>query len=134
MKTQFVSFEMAKALKELGFSEKCFAYYMQHPDVGGGPIFLSPETKDYNPHEDFQNHNGRTDLLILRISAPLYQQVVDWFREYHKITIEVFYHKYTKTWECDILFMESSDGKSPDSNKTYYEALNKAIEEALKLI
>jgi hypothetical protein len=74
------------------------------------------------------------------VPAPTYQQVVDWFREKHKIVIEVCYSgsmdnycakniKLCGQWN----FAEISKGNMWTS-KNYYEALTKAIEEALKLI
>ena len=60
MKEQFVTYEIALALKELGFDEECFGLYKNE-------ILL----RDY---ETFQ----RNEFLNC-IKAPLWQQVIDWF-------------------------------------------------------
>jgi len=64
MKKEFVPYEQALALKELGFDEPCIKYYWTDG------MF----TKTY---ESPFNHNKRDNL----ISAPLYQQAFRWFRD-----------------------------------------------------
>ncbi len=83
--------------------------------------------------------------------APLYQQAVDWFRETHHILITItaggksatdwsYYHGDVESlkkprvkinWEGDDTKFR---GAMPIKNLSYYEALNKAISEAFKLI
>jgi hypothetical protein len=59
MEKEFVTYEQALALKELGFDEPCFGYY----DEGG---------------------NLYTEMVEV-LKAPLYQQAFRWFREKHKL-------------------------------------------------
>ena len=61
MKEEFIPYEEALALKELGFNEECFGYY----DVTG-----EMSTKEIL----FQGE-------VVSITAPLYQQAFRWFRE-----------------------------------------------------
>jgi len=61
----FVPYEQALALKELGFDEPCFGYY----NYNGTHFF------DYKPKTDDKNLT----------KAPLYQQAFRWFREKHNI-------------------------------------------------
>jgi hypothetical protein len=61
MKNEFVPYEIALALKELGFDEPCFGYY------------------NYNGTHFF-NYKPKTDDKNLT-KAPLYQQAFRWFRE-----------------------------------------------------
>jgi hypothetical protein len=68
MEKEFIPYEQALALKELGFDEPCIKYYWTDG------MF----TKTY---ESPFNHNKRDNL----ISAPLYQQAFRWFREKHNI-------------------------------------------------
>lgn len=63
MKEQFVTYEIALRLKELGFDEECFGYYTEQHD---GSYFLCV----YQEEEEFSK---------IRIGAPLWQQVIDWF-------------------------------------------------------
>jgi hypothetical protein len=68
MKKEFIPYEQALALKELGFDEPCFAYY---GEINGGEIMLFLK-------KNFDNQ-------ALYILAPLYQQAFRWFREKHNI-------------------------------------------------
>ena len=65
MEKEFIPYEQALALKELGFDEKCLSYPMSNTDV-----------------------SGRTWTSV--IVAPLYQQAFRWFREKHQKNIIIF--------------------------------------------
>ena len=63
MKNEFVPYDIALAMKELGFDEPCFGCYREDK------MFLFGRTSD----------NTSTWTL-----APLYQQAFRWFREKYK--------------------------------------------------
>jgi hypothetical protein len=67
MEKEFIPYEQALALKELGFDEPCLAYYL-----AGGIRF-----KEY---KDSQNKNSAFYNNTV-CSIPLYQQAFRWFRE-----------------------------------------------------
>ena len=75
MKKEFVPYEIALALKELGFRESCFAYYNNHLPKNNRQrgLILSQYS--------VQDHNDETEGDNLICSAPLYQQAFRWFRE-----------------------------------------------------
>ncbi len=120
MKKLFVSFEIAKHLKEKGFDEECLAHWNGGFKLSGQQLKLSETI----------------------MKAPLYQQVIDWFREKHKIFLLI--HPYIVITEAEqrysykilegIMDEDISENNFEGSFKTYYEALNKAMEETLKLI
>ena len=64
MNKEFVPYEIALALKELGFDEKCLSYSTSNTDV-----------------------SGRTWTSV--IVAPLYQQAFRWFREKYNFISEI---------------------------------------------
>jgi hypothetical protein len=64
MENEFVSYEVALALKELGFDEECFKWY-HNPDL-------------LTDDELFLIYNNDNELFAF---APLKQQVFRWFRE-----------------------------------------------------
>ena len=68
MDKEFVTYEQALALKELGFDEPCIKYYWTDGMFVKG-------------YEDPFNYNKRDNV----ISAPLYQQAFRWFREKYNI-------------------------------------------------
>lgn len=110
MKHLFVAYHLAVLAKEKGFDEPCFGYY-----------------KSYN--KEFHEFLGSSKQKIdSNIQAPLYQQLIDFFREKHNIYISV-----TKYYGGHGFYLNKNrftrifiDG--------YYEALNKALEESFKLI
>jgi len=67
MTKEFTLYEQALALKELGFNEPCFGYYL------ASTLFISNDIV-YNS----------TDIPVIK--APLYQQAFRWFREKYKLS------------------------------------------------
>jgi predicted GNAT superfamily acetyltransferase len=65
MEKEFIPYEQALALKELGFDEPCFGYYKYEE------LLIQGQSK--NSDHGFS------------ISAPLYQQAFRWFREKYQI-------------------------------------------------
>lgn len=132
MKKLFVPYEIAKKLKEKGFDENCLGYYRNDSKT----IFFS----EFEINNDFILKNN------YRFIAPLYQQVVDWLRDKHKLYITIYrvrsYINESHCWCLDYINNEAKITKSYPIDKSmvgvkekdYYTALTKAIEEALKLI
>jgi hypothetical protein len=98
LENEFVPYEQALALKELGFDEPCFAYR-----DGGGYLMIKQ-----TPH--------------CVISAPTFSQAFRWFRKEHKIHGEVMIIKgHLFTWEC----YEISDSKMVGVNRiTAHESIS----------
>ena len=78
MNNEFVTYEHALALKELGFDEPCFGFYDDKKFSDN--IILEPVTQKYN--EGFNSHKNSSGSLV---SAPLYQQAFRWFREKYEL-------------------------------------------------
>ena len=108
---EFVPYELAVKLKELGFDEPCFKV------VEGGPIDIFPYEK---------------------LDVPLYQQAFRWFREkhdlYHVITIADLgkYETGNPDFQCAIYSKDPVLITNMNKYNTYEEAelacLNKLIE------
>jgi hypothetical protein len=72
MEKEFVPYQQALELKELGFDEPCFGkFYHNHLEIGGSWL-----NSEFNKDEKDGN---------IFTSAPLYQQVFKWFREKHSL-------------------------------------------------
>jgi len=87
-------------------------------------------------NDGIQNSN---EFLFKNLyTAPLYQQVIDWFREKHNIEIHYPVRKQKDLgifWGGGFKKFEHDFGASYGSDYTsYYEALNGAIKTVLKLI
>lgn len=123
MENLFVSKEIAKQLKEIGFFEPCMK------GVRNGEEFT---TTGFS----LTNHGNMSDCAL-----PLFQQVMDWFREKHNMHFEVrvsFTKKYA-TYSFCIMFMKETSDKDlpmycelPIKGGSYYVALSNAIKEAIK--
>ncbi len=138
MKHLFVPYDIARQLKEKGFDEECLTVYVPyylHPNKWHlqsiNNTLLNSEIKQNDSHKlDFTGYLNSVPAHfgLKQIAAPLYQQVTDWFRDKHGIHIQ-----------NDCLSYKIAGGhfqtvESPRVFKSFYEALTKAIEEALKLI
>ena len=83
MKEQFVTYEIALALKELGFDEPCFAtYYGGNNELHGFPLAdmggeLIVDTLE-DPATTFKYAWQNNKVHKYVICAPLWQQVIDW--------------------------------------------------------
>ena len=70
MLKEFIPYELAIALKELGFDETCFMSYNPNPNWWD----------NYCTNSEISSLNGGSNIVC---SAPLYQQAFQWFREKH---------------------------------------------------
>ena len=68
MNKEFVPYDIALALKELGFDERCLGYYYNYK---GDWRLEYEDASDYGEYDEIVN-------------APLYQQAFRWFREKYK--------------------------------------------------
>ena len=94
MNKEFVKYEQALALKELGFDEPCIGYY----DEGG---------------------NLYTEMVEV-LKAPLYQQAFRWFREEYNLRGFIGFRPNTKQFDCHIYDMSLS-GKEYVKQRTMEE-------------
>ena len=130
MEKLFVSIELAIMAKEKEFNEEVFGFYWR-------------DTYDLVYDNAIGYHSG------MHLSAPTHQQLIDWFREKHGIYVNAdllpnvtkykgtfvplsFIPKKYKNFESYAKDREKYS--TVDSYDDYYEALNKALEEAFKLI
>jgi len=123
MKHLFIPYNLALLAKEKGFDGRCLAGY---------------ENEVFTLYKD-ENMSGwcNRNLPEGEITAPLYQQLVDWFRENHgkNISIDPYYYPfYSKDISIKGIIVVKGYTEKEAFGSTYYEALNKAFEEAFKLI
>ena len=95
MNEDFVSFELAKKLKEKGFKEKCLAYYDVEDNVGLlCNTQYSDEALPCQYTDLLQCHNigeaeTQPDDSGFCVDAPTISQVLKWLREEKKIFIAI---------------------------------------------
>ena len=74
MEKEFVPYELALRMKQLGFDEPCFGRYYYKESY---PM-LNPNSGETELVFEFGQYIKQTEITIL---APLYQQAFRWFRE-----------------------------------------------------
>lgn len=119
---------IALMAKEKGFNEPCLAYYCQRISNKDEYFVRSFEIKTIN----YDEVNEGTTLAII------YQQLVDWFREKHKIFIT---HdpmsSYSSLGACAFSIDNPNKPgfyRSHVAGTTYYNAFNNALMHAFTLI
>ena len=76
MEEQFITYEIALKLKELGFNEECFCTF------DNGVLSRNPSNKmDGKPIQTKPYTWVNSKVHNTVITAPLWQQVIDWLRE-----------------------------------------------------
>ena len=153
MEKQFVTYEIALAVKELGFDEPCLAYYkpIYEKDKDGYDVItysnLHSFAQSFDEELETWNYSeldadGWDGYLL----APLWQQAIDWLRKVHEIHINVdcFSEKGGTKWDyqivkCDYdsvglpgyILTEFADGRN---YLAYENALESGLVEALKWV
>ena len=119
MEKEFVPYEIALELKELGFDEECFGYYSFSEKITLKSCF------------------NRTPIILSgkKCSIPLYSQVFRWFREKHNLESHV-----KKDWIDGILqgyesIIECLDGYiDVGTFKTYEEAELECLKKLIEIV
>ena len=129
MKEQFVTYEIAKQLKEKGFDEPCFGLYNIYETYGQYGIINIGDLHLTNVNRGFKSDNA--------IIAPLWQQVIDWLEEKLDIAIWIEWDNETFIWTWNILHRECKWSNMDNCVMGWdwkSEARQRAIEYALTLI
>ncbi len=109
MKKEFIPYEQALELKELGFDESCIAFY-------------EPGNKQVQVVGVEQRYNNPELLQLKDFCAPLYQQAFRWFREKHGLDYEITYAgKKGEYHAFSVEYIYGNNGSSP-SIFSYEEA------------
>lgn len=122
----YVSFEVAKLLKEKGFQAKCTACYSSDPShtfelISGRINYCNPRFRKYKS--------------IPPYNAPTIQMALKWLREVHNLYINIFVTWKDKIshyqWSIDNLITQDTIYDTPCLEK-YEEACNTAIKHCLE--
>lgn len=126
MNKQFVTYEIALKLKELGFDEKCFALYdaYQHNRL----VYL--------------NEDGRNSAGIIKTNksmeisslAPLWQQVTDWLDKKYNLFITLALVANGYGFYIHIHYNTTNKGENYGFYPTLHLAREQAILKAIELI
>jgi len=92
MNKEFIPYEQALELKELGFNEKCLTSYNPKKELVG--VFDTALQNDDVEVEDCFVFNSEIHTTF--VAAPLYQQAFRWFREKYGFDSYIHYDKVIK--------------------------------------
>lgn len=126
----FVTYEQAVQLKELGFNWPCYRWYHYYPN------------NEHHFHiADFYEHYNHNDSDFASFSAPTLAQVQKWLREKHYLSIEIYTSlDINSNWEWDGFVKNLNDTLEDEiedtaiSCKTYEEALSTCIDKAIEIL
>ncbi len=108
MEKEFVPYEQALALKELGFDEECLAVHRGGSLYGSGTSVSRYYEEGHWQLEKNSNYNGDN-----WIAAPTFSQAFRWFREKYKISGEISSDYYLEgkdnEWEYNIYQLGKED-------------------------
>lgn len=137
---EFVSFELAKKLKEKGFKEKCIAYYWEKINEHTPSFVLEDNMPEdgLNILDLLSNHNQAEWSPF--IDAPTISQVLKWLREEKNIHISPVLwglgwyadiQSFTKEIDEDCVSYDVDNKFQSIDYETYEEAVIAAIEYVL---
>jgi hypothetical protein len=130
MKNEFLPYDRALKLKQLGFDEPCFGY---HYTLNG---------KDWKFADNHKYHEIDDQLVIganFTLLAPLFQQAFRWFREkhgiMHRLTSYAFGYQIhlDNTADFDFEFVDRRYDSGIDY-KTYEEAELACLDKMIEIV
>ena len=121
MENEFVTYDIALAMKGLGFDEYCITYYGQ--EVEGGRLKFPP----------IVNPNNFNDLTLDIISAPTYQKAFRWFREEHLLVGSIGFDEDVKgKWGGSVTGHYETHGKFNLGFTGWFETYQEAQDACLR--
>jgi hypothetical protein len=141
----FVPYELALALKELGFDEPCFCFYSSTPNVGDLDFTKFWFAETLSRYENLQKTSIIEGWQLTNSKsciAPTYQQAFEWFRIEHELYSAIVPKKsYPDNFVsgvewyveiCDSNGIELSDSGVRDFNESQIYCLKQLIERIKK--
>ena len=97
----YVSYEIAKSLKELGFKELCNFFYTESGKLFPRVVESGYEPMTFEADDFYENFNTITRYEVEGkyqhvISAPTYYEVIEWLRVNHGIWISVYRQRHSE--------------------------------------
>ena len=125
----YVSYEMAKLLKEKGFDELCPTFY-EIDEPNSGPKYSEKLGWFLHNSYDYSDRHGK-----MIISAPTLQMAMKWLREVHKLHVDIDPSEgdwnptviTLKDWTCAVKF-----GDNIPIQDSYEQACEAAIKYCLE--
>jgi hypothetical protein len=113
MTKEFVPYELALKLKQLGFDEPCAMYY--RPEMDGSMQLWYHQDERFDDAIGSQNSDKAEWVTC---TAPLFQQAFRWFRENYSLYSLIGMHPNTKEWYSSYQNLNWSGKETLDFIKT----------------
>jgi hypothetical protein len=108
MEKEFLPYELALRMKELGFEERCFTRYYESGKLADSLSYL--------------HHN-----YFGQVNAPTFSQAFRWFREKYDLTISIKRNrKYKTVKRYEVTIDASTDDKFDIFGMDYYDSYEQA--------
>jgi len=117
MTKEFIPYEQALALKELGFDEPCFKYWVQ--TYNDTHVWMDVHDKALNDDD---------------CKAPLYQQAFRWFRDKHGLYSWITMELGNKSTFCWVLSGEHTSTQYAAYFHTYEEAELDCLKKLIEIV
>ena len=129
MEKEFIPYEQALALKELGFNEPCFGYYLDEKLN----IFHSTSENDRINSKTIEIFSSNV------ITSPTFSQAFRWFREKYDLIVcndygnnEYFYWIISK--DEKMFFNNEDEEGNVTTYKTYEEAELECLKKLIEMV
>jgi hypothetical protein len=129
MEKEFIPYEQALALKELGFNEPCFGYYLDEKLN----IFHSTSENDRINSKTIEIFSSNV------ITSPTFSQAFRWFREKYDLIVcndygnnEYFYWLISK--DEKMFFNNEDEEGNVTTYKTYEEAELECLKKLIEMV
>ena len=122
MENEFIQYQQALDLKELGFDESCLGFYE-----------FGSMDEEWHLRTKYVSKNEYNDVIHI-LKAPLYQQAFDFFREKYGLWQTVLQNTDID-WTYDILPINGiHDYKLIDVFEEYNEAKQACLEKLIEIV
>jgi len=140
MNEQFCNYKISKRLKELGFDEECLVHYSFYDNQ---PKFHWNDISSYNRSRSLMKNSDSLkekdfNYESTPITAPLWQQAIDWLRKEHNYNITYnILEGYNGKKIINYIFKGGNiqtNFKILSKRSEFFEAREQAILKAIELI
>jgi hypothetical protein len=123
MEKEFIPYELALRMKQLGFDEPCFnLYHLNRREL----MYVCPNIGEVATYK-YDNHNKTN-----HISAPTFSQSFRWFRQEHNLK----FHIREDVWNnwCSLKMVRHDDYISIGEYKTYEESELDCLKKLIEIV